>query len=61
MADQQDEQEGHMMSTLRPQIFMSILVLGAISLYALKSGHIEVVTASAGGILALGLKVLERE
>jgi len=50
-----------MVSTLRPQIFLAIIALGAISIYGLKAGHIEVVTSGAAGILALGLKVLERE
>ena len=50
-----------MISKVRPQIFLAIIALGAISIYGLKMGHIEVVTSGAAGILALGLKVLERE
>lgn len=50
-----------MISTIRPQIFLAIIALAVISVYAMESGHVEVVTAGAGGILALGLKVLERE
>jgi uncharacterized membrane protein len=46
---------------IRPQIFLSILILGAISLYALKVGHIEVATATIGGLIALGMKVLEAD
>ena len=46
---------------IRPQIFLAIVILGAISLYALKVGHVEVSTATIGGLIALGMKVLEAD
>ena len=46
---------------IRPQIFLAIIILGAISLYALRVGHVEVATATIGGSIALGMKVLEND
>jgi|TARA_Y100001970_G_C14178067_1_gene828200 uncharacterized membrane protein len=46
---------------IRPQIFLAIIILGAISLYALKVGYVEVATATIGGLIALGMKVLEAD
>ena len=44
-----------MIGKLRPQIFLSILVLGVLA------GMPELATATIGGIIALGMKVLENE
>jgi hypothetical protein len=44
---------------IRPQIFMSIIVLGAIALFGLQKDMVEVGTACIGGIIALGMKILE--
>ena len=44
---------------IRPQIFMSIMVLGAIAIFGLAQGMVEVGTACIGGIIALGMKILE--
>tara|TARA_Y100000310_G_C20362198_1_gene659509 strand:+ start:357 stop:521 length:165 start_codon:yes stop_codon:yes gene_type:complete len=44
---------------VRPQILAFGLVLGAVSLYALKLEAIEVVTGCIAGLTALGMKVLE--
>ena len=49
------------MAKIRPQIFLAIIILGAISLYALRVGHVEVATATIGGLIALGMKVLEND
>ena len=46
---------------IRPQIFLAIIILGAISLYALRVGHVEVATATIGWLIALGMKVLEND
>ena len=46
---------------IRPLIFLAIIILGAISLYALRVGHVEVATATIGGWIALGMKVLEAD
>ena len=44
---------------IRPQIFMTILVLGSIALYGLMQGMVEVGTATIGGIIAISMKILE--
>ena len=49
------------MATIRPQIFLAIVILRAIAIYALKVGHVEVATATIGGLIALGMKVLEAD
>ena len=46
---------------IRPQIFLAIVILGAIAIYALKVGYVEVSTATTGGLIALGMKVLEND
>ena len=47
------------LAKVRPQIFLAILILGAISIYAIHLNHVEVATATIGGLIALGMKVLE--
>ena len=49
------------MAKIRPQIFLAIIILGTIAVYALKVGHVEVATATIGGLIALGMKVLEKD
>ena len=46
---------------IRPQIFLAIIILGAIAIYAMKVGHVEVATATIGGLIALGMNVLEND
>jgi hypothetical protein len=46
---------------IRPQIFLAIVILGTIAVYALKVGYVEVATATIGGLIALGMKVLEAD
>ena len=50
-----------MMVKLRPQIFLAILVLGALSAIGVWQGFTEIATGWTGGIIALGMKVLEAE
>jgi hypothetical protein len=35
------------------------LILGTVSLYALRLGSVEVVGMAVGGLIALGMKILE--
>ena len=46
---------------LRPQIFLSIIVLGVLSAIGAMQGYNEIATGCVGGIIALGMKVLENE
>ena len=46
---------------LRPQIFLSILVLGILAGVGAMNDLPEIATGTVGGIIALGMKVLERE
>ena len=50
-----------MIGKFRPQIFLEILVLGGLASIGLYYGVQEVSTATIGGIIALGMKVLEQE
>ena len=52
-------QQKTMLSRIRPQIFLALLVLGSVSLYSIFGDHIEVASACVGGIVALGMKVME--
>ena len=49
------------MAKLRPQIFLSIIVLGVLSALGVWHGYNEIATGCVGGIIALGMKVLEDE
>lgn len=49
------------MGKLRPQIFLAIIVLGALSGVGVWQGFTEIATGCTGGIIALGMKVLESE
>lgn len=48
-------------SKLRPQIFLAILLLGSITMYAIYADMVEVATGTIGGLVALGMKVLESD
>ena len=50
-----------MFGKLRPQIFLSIIVLGILSSLGVWQGYNEIATRCVGGIIALGMKVLENE
>ena len=49
------------MGKVRPQIFLAILVLGVMSAIGVWAGYTEIATGCTGGIIALGMKVLEAE
>ena len=50
-----------MIGKLRPQIFLAIVVLGILAAIGALKGVPELATATIGGIIALGMKVLENE
>jgi hypothetical protein len=50
-----------MIGKLRPQIFLAILVLGGLSGIGLFYGMNEIATGCTGGIIALGMKLMENE
>ena len=50
-----------MFGKLRPQIFLAIIVLGVLSAIGAIQGYNEIATGCVGGIIALGMKVLENE
>ena len=50
-----------MIGKLRPQIFLSILVLGILSGMGIWSGYNEIASGCTGGIIALGMKLMEAE
>lgn len=43
------------------QILVAIGILGVVALYGLYQKEMQVVTACSSGILALGLKILEKQ
>ena len=45
----------------RPQIFLAILILGVLAMVSTIQGIPEIATGTIGGIIALGMKVLESE
>ena len=49
-----------MMGKVRPQIFLAILCLTVLAMVAAFKGMPEISTATIGGIIALGMKVLEK-
>ena len=49
------------MGTIRPQIFLAILMLGILAYFGATNGFPEIATGTIGGIIALGMKVLESE
>ena len=50
-----------MIGKLRPQIFLAILVLGILAVIGVQNDLPEVATGTIGGIIALGMKILEAE
>jgi hypothetical protein len=50
-----------MMGKIRPQIFLAILVLGILAGFGAMNDFPEIATGTIGGIIALGMKVLEAE
>ena len=50
-----------MIGKIRPQIFMALFMLSLITGYAIYAGMVEIATGSVGGLVALGMKVLENE
>ena len=59
-----EEVMGDFINKIRPQIILAIFVLGAVSVTALlRDGemYIAVVTGCTGGIIALGMKLLDGE
>lgn len=54
-------QEKRMFGKLRPQIFLAIVVLGILSSLGVMYEYNEIATGCVGGIIALGMKVLESE
>ena len=50
-----------MIGKLSPQIFLAIVVLGILAAIGALKGVPELAPATIGGIIALGMKVLENE
>mgnify|MGYP003153838851 CR=1 FL=1 len=50
-----------MIGKVRPQILVSILVLGGLAWVGILHGLPEVATGTIGGIIALGMKLMEAE
>ena len=50
-----------MLQRVRPQIFLAILCLTVLAVIAVVKGSPEISTATIGGIIALGMKILEAE
>ena len=48
-----------MIGKLRPQIFLAIIVLGVLAWVGILHDLPEVATGTIGGVIALGMKVLE--
>ena len=44
---------------IRPQIFLALFLLGVITMFAIYKDVIPVATGTIGGMVALGMKVLE--
>jgi hypothetical protein len=50
-----------MIGKIRPQIMTALLLLGSITGYAIFAGMVEIATGTIGGMVALGMKVLEND
>ena len=50
-----------MIGKIRPQIFMALFMLSLITGYAINAGMVEIATGTVGGLVALGMKVLEND
>jgi hypothetical protein len=44
---------------VRPQILVFGIILGGVSMYGLRVDTVEVVGMAVGGLIALGMKILE--
>ena len=44
---------------IRPHLFIAIIVLGVIGIWGLRVDHMEITSMTAGGIIALGMKLLD--
>ena len=55
------ESKNVMMGKIRPQIFLAILVLGVLAIFGVINEMPEISTGTIGGIIALGMKILEAE
>jgi hypothetical protein len=53
--------DADMIGKIRPQIFLALLMLGCITGYAIQTDMVEVATGTIGGLVALGMKVLEND
>ena len=49
------------MHKVRPQIFMALFMLSLITGYAIFADMVEIATGIVGGLVALGMKVLEND
>ena len=52
---------GSLVARVRPQIFIALVMFGAITGYAIYSDMIEIATGTVGGMVALSMKVLEND
>jgi len=50
-----------MIGKIRPQILLAIALLGGITGYAIFADMVEIATGTVGGMVALGMKVLEND
>jgi hypothetical protein len=50
-----------MIGKVRPQIFLAIIVLGILSGIGIWHGFNEIASGCTGGIIALGMKLMEAE
>jgi len=44
---------------LRPQLFIAIIVLGIVGVWGLRVDSVEITSMTVGGIIALGMKLLD--
>ena len=49
------------MTKIRPQIFLAIIVLGLLSAIGLWQGFSEIASGCTGGIIALGMRLMDSE
>ena len=50
-----------MIGKIRPQIFLALFLLGLITGYSIFAQMVEVATGTIGGMVALGMMVLEND
>mgnify|MGYP003135465450 CR=1 FL=1 len=46
---------------IRPQIFTALVALSIICIYGMNLGNLEISSAATGGIIALSMRLLERD